>query len=84
MSKSIDEIMCEFDFEKVHKCMVLIGWEWAVPMHVPSIDELQMEAVRLLIAAYNRKWECFTIECGGFRVVKNYNGLVLSFILEEA
>jgi hypothetical protein len=87
MSKSIDEIMCKFDFEKVRKCMVAVNWHWAnvsQPDHIPSIAQLKEEARRLLIMALNNNQKWANVQCGGFCAVKDDDGLGLSFILEQA
>lgn len=84
MSKSINEIMYSFNFEKVHECMVVVDWKWGITEAVPTVDELEAMAQRLLIDALNSDRKYTVIECGGFRAVKDEDGLGLSFVLEEA
>lgn len=84
----IQNIMEDFDFQKVHNVMKQLDWRWASTKHgVPTIDEMKYEAKRLLIDA------CVERTCvatGGFRAVYEecsqgdpdpYVGL--EFILEE-
>jgi hypothetical protein len=84
MSNSVDSIMNGFNFEKVHKCMILLNWGWAEPGGVPSVVELKAMAMRLLVDAINSKNECSTMACGGFVATKDNDGLGLSFVLEES
>jgi hypothetical protein len=42
----IDEILDEFDFEKVHKVMVALDWKWVDG--VPTIGDLRRTARELL------------------------------------
>jgi hypothetical protein len=47
MNKEIlDEILDEFDFEKVHKAMVALNWKWVDG--VPTIGDLRRTARELL------------------------------------
>ena len=49
LDKMIDEIMDEFNFAQVHKVMVALDWKWASSKnYIPSMDELRIEAERLL------------------------------------
>jgi hypothetical protein len=68
--ENIDNIIENFDFDKVHRVMVFMDWKWAfsVVVRVPSIDELKDEARRLLgnLVENNNR---FT-ECGGLRAEK--------------
>ena len=84
----IQDIMEDFDFQKVHDVMTYLDWKWAMSKHgVPTIDELKNEANRLLIDACVEK-NC--VSTGGFRAVYEecspgdpdpYIGL--EFIVEE-
>lgn len=63
----IQDIMEDFDFQKVHDVMEKLDWKWAMSKNgVPTIDEMKHEAKRLLIDA------CIERTCvstGGFRAV---------------
>ena len=70
----IKDILKNFDFEKVHSIMKMLGWQWAMVKHddgIPSVDELKAEAKRLLIDAATEKTQIAT---GGFRAVYEANG----------
>ena len=45
--KAIEEIMNEFDFERVHDVMDFLDWDWGF-MGVPSVDIIKKEAKRLM------------------------------------
>lgn len=47
--KMIDEVIENFDFEKCHKTMTLLGWEWLGG--VPTIERLKHAAVERLNSA---------------------------------
>jgi hypothetical protein len=52
----VDDIIDEFNFEKVQKTMHALDWTWAsIQMTVPSISELKNTARYLLINAYNMR-----------------------------
>jgi hypothetical protein len=48
----IDEIMREFDFDKVQRVMTFLNWEWAIGnpsnLNVPSVSRIQSVARELL------------------------------------
>ena len=44
----IDEILDEFDFEKVHRVMQALNWKWHGSPDVPSIADLRRTARSLL------------------------------------
>jgi hypothetical protein len=73
LSKMIDEIMDEFDFDKVYKAMDALDWKWRG--QTPSIEDLEKEAERLLRGAAEHRlsdwkeiyWESPIMNgCGGF------------------
>ena len=45
----IDNILDEFDFERVHKAMVALNWQWHNTDGVPTIGDLRRNARNLLI-----------------------------------
>jgi phage pi2 protein 07 len=76
----IKDVMDEFDFDKVHKVMKYVGWEWGDCDGVPSTYSLIKVAEELLKDAYTKNT---TVAQGGF-IAKMENGsLELSFILES-
>ena len=70
----IDEILDQFDFQKVKEVMDALNWTWALgtKAHVPDIPELRKKARKLL-------WDLVRsnsvmIKAGGFVVEKDYEG----------
>lgn len=61
---TIDAVMEELDFEKIHKTMVALDWEWWY-QGVPSIETLKESARDLLEYAWEHKCSTGT---GGFWV----------------
>lgn len=88
----INEILDNFDFQKVHQVMKYINHQWAKPtnneisFYIPSIERLKLTAIKLL----NKIWDeeeneyCFYAS-GGFVATRlMYNGLKrlkLEFVL---
>lgn len=63
----VQDIMEDFDFQKVHDVMEQLDWKWAMSKNgVPTIDEMKHEAKRLLIDACVER-TC--VSTGGFRAV---------------
>jgi len=77
----IDEIMDEFDFEKAHKVMEFLGWNWN--NNVPTIGGMRKVARNLLKEA--AEGDITAIGTGGFQVrkqvVDNTIYLTLEFIV---
>jgi hypothetical protein len=85
----IQDILEDFNFQKVHDVMEQLDWKWAMTKYgVPTLDELKSEAKRLLIDA------CIEHTCiatGGFRAVYEAGEtpddpetyIALEFIIEE-
>ena len=97
--KMVDDIINEFNFEKVQKTMHALDWTWAsIQMAVPSISELKNTARYLLINVYNLRQDEYkethpevpvTCGTGGFRATALCNEdqvvdfLKLEFIVSE-
>jgi hypothetical protein len=95
----VDDILTEFDFDKVHEVMVALDWKWAsTHPSVPSIRDLKDTARQLLISVYNLRKDEYKethsevpvqIATGGFRAIalSNDDGVVdflkLEFIVTE-
>lgn len=62
--RTINAVMEEIDFEKIHKAMMALNWEWW-NQGVPSIEALKKQAYDLLEDAWEH--ECST-GTGGFWV----------------
>lgn len=86
--EKIEDIIRDFDFKKVHDVMDFLDWKWAMSKEgVPTIEELQAEARRLLVEAVTER-TC--VATGGFRAVYEADGaddedpyIGLEFIVEE-
>lgn len=85
----IQDILEDFNFQKVHDVMERLDWKWVMTKYgVPTIDELKREAKRLLIDACVEK-TC--VATGGFRAVYEAGEtpddpetyIALEFIIEE-
>ena len=67
----IDEILDQFDFQKVKKVMDAVDWKWAIgkESHVPDIPELRKKARELLWDLVRSKSRM--IKAGGLVVEKD-------------
>lgn len=62
----IDSIMDNFDFDKVQSVMDYLDWKWVGTKNgIPTIDEIENEAKRMLIDA---AFEETPLSCGGLKV----------------
>ena len=85
----IDDIMDNFDFEKVHEAMTLLGWRWvdhdSKAFEIPEIIKLRKRARRLMQEAMDSSKAAYSIGTGGFQVHKTTEEgkvyLSLSFVL---
>lgn len=82
MEEKIGDILKNFDFERVHKAMIALEWDWYLVggFGIPSVGTLKEEARRLLSEAWMKK---NIISSGGFSAEYDDGDLVLRFILEE-
>ena len=74
----IDEILDEFDFEKVHRVMVALDWKWHGSPDVPSIADLRRMARSLLQHVVESKG-LHSVGTGGFTAFMHYGVLGLRF-----
>jgi hypothetical protein len=85
---SIDHIMDNFDFERVHKAMAALDWKWgnfidSESYRIPDLCELRQAARMMLREAVLRPETGYTTTCGGFCVQKiDGEELRLSFVLD--
>ena len=78
----VEEILSNFNFEKVHRTMQYLDWQWAKLGGVPKVDDLQKEARRLLESLENEPGVKGT---GGLRASLKEDGtLSLKCILTES
>ena len=78
---AINEILAKFDFEKVHKVMVFLRWEWqgVNGWSVPSIERLRAHAATLLARVKDRQ----TLSTGGLSVEREGDWYSLAFVLTD-
>lgn len=77
--EQVNAIIDEFDFQKVHKVMQCLEWEW-FDTGIPSVEDLKRKARELL---ENVEPKHITAT-GGFRAsMDSENCLELSFVVEE-
>jgi hypothetical protein len=76
----IDEILDEFDFEKVHRVMVALDWEVYIDGEktIPSIGDLRRRARSLLQHVVNSK-DTAAVSTIGFTAYMHYGVLGLRF-----
>ena len=87
--ETIDDIMDNFDFDKVHEAMSLLGWRWVDPysqaFEIPHVSDLRKRARRLMQDAMGSHMPSYSTGTGGFQVDKEtIEGKVylsLSFVL---
>lgn len=75
----IDEIMDNFDFERVHKTMVALKWGWW-NIGVPELSDIKKSARRLLKTSIE---ENTCVGTGGFLVEKEGDYISLKFVVAE-
>lgn len=74
----IDEILDEFDFDKVHKVMVSLDWKWHSTDGVPAIADLRRMARSLLKQVVESKG-LHSVGSGGFTAYMHHGLLGLRF-----
>jgi hypothetical protein len=88
----VQPVLDEFDFEKVHKVMTAIRWQWfdgEGPDHVPTVDQLKKKARELLESVIGLKYNSNITGTGGLWTKRyleddpNDEGIKLQFILES-
>lgn len=83
MTNEIEEVLKNFDFEKVRKVMVLLDWKWhgdGEP-EIPSIYRMIELSRNLLKKAGKRKHGL--VATGGFIARHDDGNFELSFVLES-
>lgn len=78
--KWVENIMDEFDFDRVHKTMKSLNWEWR-DKGVPDITEIRENAIYILNRAYeSESGYCAT---GGFEAKVTKHGVSLKFVVAD-
>ena len=85
MNNIINDIIDEFDFEKVHKVMGLLNWTWYIDyVHkIPNIDDMKKTASRILQNVLERNSENYYIATGGFKASMQDGYISLVFELTQ-
>jgi hypothetical protein len=82
----IDEIMDEFNFDRVHSTMKRLDWKWGMPGAAPSILEIRSyarEMLRKLLLEGHHSTECGGFKAEHFKKSEHWGEqLKLSFTLE--
>lgn len=69
------------EFEKIHKVMKFLNWEWALENRVPEIYELRHFVRKLINELIDEN--LVEIQCGGFRVRKGNESIIVTFEVES-
>jgi len=76
----IEEIMCNFDFDRVEKAMIALDWKWGLPGEVPELCEIKEHAIERMKTAIDIGGGASS---GGLRAIYEEGMLTLTFVLEE-
>ena len=79
--KPIDDIIKNFDWEKVHEYMTHVNWQWFKSNAVPTIEEMQQEVRRMYRDAKEKKLRF--ISTGGFTLFRNDHEYWLLFAVTD-
>ena len=61
-SDMVNEVLAQFDFEKVNKTMYLLNWKWFDKADIPTITELKESAEQHLYSAIEQALSPTNIE----------------------
>ena len=85
-----DEILDEFDFQKLHTAMMAVGWEWYFDKEnygVPNVRTLVREAEILLLRVIDKRLnegaKNTTVGTGGFNAWVEGDTIGLNFTIES-
>ena len=83
--KAIREILEEFNFAKVNRVMLALGWTWHHIGRTPEIGELKKMAERLLTETTIGEGNPCYVSSGGFEAIcdTEKKAMRLLFITEE-
>jgi hypothetical protein len=81
--EQIECIMSNFDFNKVRRVMIGLGWTWNDKPFSPSVEELQKTAIRLLSSITDCAIGSTFIRSGGFCATRRGAELRLAFEIEH-
>ena len=84
-TETIDHILDDFDFEKLHSCMKAMRWSWDAS--IPTAEMLKDQG-RVLLETLSSEPDTIEIEVGGLRasrqVVEGLEELKLAFEIRAA
>lgn len=66
---NIDEVMDNFNFQRVHEVMKFLNWTWAFDPVPPSVDQIKEFLLNYLESAAQEDG-AYEVSCGGFIVRK--------------
>ena len=72
VTKVLDYVFDNFDFEKVKDVMDLLQWTWGAH-GVPTIDEIKNQVAKMMYECAMAKEDEYIIATGGFRVEKDFS-----------
>ena len=89
--ETIENILDEFDFHRVHQAMEALDWQWAkAALGVPTTGELRRQARELLEDAYyHSPSPYYSVGTGGFEATRTMETgdlnkyLSLKFVVTE-
>lgn len=85
--KAIEAVVSRFNFEKVQRAMVALGWRWGSAKNgIPELDELQKVARSLLANAIDlksRESNSASASSGGFVATVDTDSISLLFKIDE-
>ena len=82
----IQQIINNFDFQKVYNVMCHLDWTWFDSEKTPTIERLKNNAFSLLkdISDYNGEYEdYYSLSSGSFKAARYEEHLELTFTVEE-
>jgi hypothetical protein len=84
-AETIDDILDDFDFDKLHSCMKAMRWEWDA--NIPTAEMLEAQG-RMLLETLSSEPDTVEIEVGGLRARRQFmegmEELTLSFEIRAA
>jgi hypothetical protein len=84
-AETIDDILDDFDFDKLHSCMKAMRWEWDAK--IPTAKMLEAQG-RMLLETLSSEPDTVEIEVGGLRARRQFmegtEELTLSFEIRAA
>ena len=82
------ELIASLDFDKIHKIMKTLNWNWIPDNKIPTHSKLVLQAEELIdevLDALENGKEEYVVATGGFEVIgsKKENYISIRFIAEE-